>query len=101
MKFSNACGTIAITLSADDASAQVSLRDNGRGIPEHLLPRIFEMFAQQADGERGGLGIGLAVASGIIAMHGGRIEAKSAGAAKGSEFIVHLPVLSQSTATSV
>jgi signal transduction histidine kinase len=100
MKFSDAGGAIAITLSVDDAAARVSLRDNGRGIPENLLPRIFEMFAQQAEGERGGLGIGLAVASGIVAMHDGRIEANSAGAAKGSEFIVHLPVLSQSTAAS-
>lgn len=98
MKFSDAGGAIVITLSLDDATARMSLRDNGRGIPEDLLPRIFEMFAQQDEGERGGLGIGLAVASGIVAMHGGRIEAKSAGAAKGSEFIVHLPLLSQSTA---
>jgi CheY-like chemotaxis protein len=76
--------------------AMVRVRDNGVGIEEALLPRVFDLFTQ---GERsldrawGGLGIGLSLAHRLMTMHGGTIAAHSAGAGKGSEFSVTLPLL--------
>ncbi|MFZ4574232.1 MAG: PAS domain S-box protein [Phycisphaerales bacterium] len=76
--------------------AMVRVRDNGVGIEETLLPRVFDLFTQ---GERsldrawGGLGIGLSLAHRLMTMHGGTIAAHSAGAGKGSEFSVKLPLL--------
>jgi CheY-like chemotaxis protein len=73
----------------------VRVRDTGIGIaPEHL-PRLFEMFSQAApalERSQGGLGIGLSLVKGLVEMHGGRVEARSEGLRKGSEFLVVLPV---------
>lgn len=71
------------------------MRDNGVGIPEAMLPRVFEMFAQvnrSLKRAEGGLGIGLALARGLAELHGGTIEVRSAGEGQGSEFIVRLPL---------
>src|SRR5262249_7680244 len=60
---------------------------------EHL-PRLFQMFSQVTpalERSRGGLGIGLALVKGLVELHGGRVEARSAGLGLGSEFIVRLP----------
>jgi CheY-like chemotaxis protein len=74
----------------------ISVRDTGMGIEPEMLPRIFNMFAQAASPDtrqgRGGLGIGLALAKQLIEMHGGKIEGKSEGRGRGSEFIVRLPL---------
>jgi PAS domain S-box-containing protein len=81
----------------------VSVRDTGIGIaPEHL-PRIFEMFSQLApalERSQGGLGIGLSLVKGLVEMHGGTIEARSAGLGKGSEFTVRLPVVAAAVAAA-
>jgi hypothetical protein len=73
----------------------VSVRDTGIGIdPEHL-PRIFDMFSQESpalERSQGGLGIGLSLVKGLVEMHGGRVEARSAGVGMGSEFTVTLPM---------
>ena len=69
-----------------------------------MLGRVFDLFAQvegSLDRARGGLGIGLTLAKTLIEMHGGRIEARSEGHAKGSEFIVTLPVASYVPAIAV
>jgi CheY-like chemotaxis protein len=74
----------------------VSVRDTGIGIAAEHLSHIFEMFSQVAptlERSQGGLGIGLALVRGLVDLHGGRVEARSAGLGKGSEFIVHLPVV--------
>ena len=74
--------------------AQVRVRDNGIGIPRELLARVFEMFTQadQSTGRRGnGLGIGLSLARGLVEVHGGTVDAKSAGLGMGSEFSVRWP----------
>jgi len=79
--------------------AMVRVRDNGVGMEEALLPRVFDLFTQgdrSLDRSWGGLGIGLSLAHRLITMHGGTIEAHSAGAGKGSEFTVKLPLLTAS-----
>jgi PAS domain S-box-containing protein len=86
-----------ITLRAEQRGADVvvSIRDNGAGIRADVLARVFEPFVQ---GERsytrskGGLGIGLTLARSIVVLHGGTIEARSAGLGQGSEFVVRLPL---------
>jgi signal transduction histidine kinase len=91
-------GQIRLALRRDGAEAVISVRDNGIGIDAAALPRIFEMFAQ-AEGTRsrfpGGLGVGLALARRLAEMHGGSLHAASAGAGRGSEFVVRLPVESR------
>ena len=73
----------------------ISVQDNGIGIAPELLPQVFEMFSQATsalDRSEGGLGIGLSLARGLVALHGGTIEVRSAGLGHGSEFVVALPV---------
>jgi PAS domain S-box-containing protein len=87
-------GTIVVTAERRADEVVVSVKDDGVGIAPDLLPRVFEMFSQ---GERtfertgGGLGLGLSLVKGLLDLHGGRIEARSDGVGKGSEFIVTLP----------
>jgi len=72
------------------------VRDDGIGIPAHMLPRVFDLFTQAhrtLDRAQGGLGIGLTVVRRLVELHEGRVEAVSAGAGKGSEFTVRLPAL--------
>jgi len=76
--------------------AMVRVRDNGVGIEEALLPRVFDLFTQgdrSLDRSWGGLGIGLSLAHRLITLHGGTIAAHSGGPGKGSEFTVTLPLL--------
>jgi len=82
--------------------AVLSIKDNGLGIPPEKLQTIFNMFVQvnhAPERSQGGLGIGLAVAKRLVELHGGSIEAKSAGSGTGSEFIVRLPVRSEAHGT--
>jgi len=74
----------------------VSVADTGIGIAPDKLPHVFDMFYQAEDGRDrryGGLGIGLTLVRSMVELHGGSIEAKSAGIGQGSEFVVRLPVL--------
>jgi CheY-like chemotaxis protein len=76
--------------------------DNGVGIAPELLERVFELFTQGQRGldrAEGGIGIGLNIARGIIELHDGAIEARSAGVGKGSEFVVRLPAAVRAQAT--
>jgi CheY-like chemotaxis protein len=85
------------------AMAEVRIRDNGNGIDPTLLPRIFDLFVQ---GERfsfrgsSGLGLGLTLARQLVELHKGTIEAISPGVARGSEFVVRLPLVDRSLATA-
>jgi CheY-like chemotaxis protein len=75
--------------------AVVRVRDNGIGIEPALLNRVFELFFQgdQSLGRgQGGLGIGLSLVRTLVELHGGRVEAFSAGRGRGSEFVVYLPL---------
>jgi CheY-like chemotaxis protein len=63
-----------------------------------MLPRVFDMFAQvdrTLSRSQGGLGIGLTLAKNLVQMHGGRIDASSAGLGHGSEFTIRLPLVSE------
>jgi signal transduction histidine kinase len=94
-RFTEHGGHIALLAEQQGSDAVVKVRDNGIGIPSDVLPRIFEMFAQEdrsLERSRGGLGIGLSLVRGLTEMHGGRVEAYSEGRGKGSEFVVRLPV---------
>ena len=93
-KYTPSEGHISVTASVTDGEVIVSVKDDGVGIASEALPTIFELFVQlEAPGTRpaGGLGIGLSLARDLVRLHGGRIEARSAGQGLGSEFIVRLP----------
>jgi signal transduction histidine kinase len=92
LKFTDAGGRVSMTAAVEGRHAAVQVRDTGRGIAAEVLPRVFKLFAQQDDGERGGLGIGMAIAHGIVTLHGGTIDVRSDGVGGGSEFVVRLPI---------
>ena len=89
-------GRITLVARREGGEAVVSVADTGVGIPEAMLPRVFEMFTQvdrSLEKAQGGLGIGLTIVDRLVRMHGGTVEAKSGGPGKGSEFEVRLPVV--------
>ncbi|HET7867839.1 MAG TPA: PAS domain S-box protein [Burkholderiaceae bacterium] len=95
-KYTNAGGQIELQVRAEGGNVRISVRDSGIGIEAQQLPRVFDMFAQLAPAlERsgGGLGIGLALTRGLVELHGGSMEAHSAGIGLGSEFVVILPTV--------
>lgn len=87
-------GRIELVVERAEREIMISVRDDGVGIPGDRLETIFAMFAQvdtpMVRGQRG-LGIGLSLVKWLVELHGGRIEARSAGPGQGSEFTVHLP----------
>jgi signal transduction histidine kinase len=98
-KYTHDGGQIRVTATQAAGRAIVSVRDNGIGIPASHLASVFDMFMQVDRSNRraqGGLGIGLTLVRTLVEMHGGRVEARSAGPGKGSEFLVELPVLGES-----
>jgi len=83
--------------------AAVAIRDTGVGISGEMLPRVFDTFAQadrSLDRSRGGLGLGLAMAKGLVELHGGRIHADSEGVDRGAQFTFYLPLESAPTPTT-
>jgi CheY-like chemotaxis protein len=96
-KFTDRGGEVRVRLWSDAELEQavVSVRDTGVGIEPEMLRRLFDAFAQadrSLDRSRGGLGLGLALVRGLVELHGGAIEARSAGIGKGAEFIIRLPL---------
>jgi signal transduction histidine kinase len=88
-------GHIDLTVAAQSDQAVIRVHDDGRGIADEVMPRIFDLFEQadQAlDRSQSGLGIGLTVTRSLIEMHGGTIEAQSRGTGQGSEFVIRLPL---------
>jgi signal transduction histidine kinase len=95
-KFTTPGGRISIKAQRQGESVIVSVSDTGIGIAADQLGGIFEIFAQvdqRLERTRGGLGIGLTLVKRLVELHGGTIEARSAGLGQGSEFIVRLPAL--------
>jgi two-component system CheB/CheR fusion protein len=105
IKYTPPGGHISLTLEAarktgdpsGGGEAVLTVRDDGAGIAAQLLPRIFDLF-MQADRSlahaQGGLGIGLSLVRTLIELHGGSVNADSKGINQGSEFILHLPLVS-------
>ena len=88
-------GTISLIVSRQNGTAQITVKDNGLGIPPDMLESVFNMFGQvnkTLERSQGGLGIGLALVRKIVELHGGDVRASSDGEDKGSTFTVHLPV---------
>jgi CheY-like chemotaxis protein len=98
IKYTPDGGTIELRLGAAAGFAELRVRDSGIGIPASALESVFNMFSQlepALERARGGLGIGLALVRGIVELHGGSIQAASAGPGLGSEFTVRLPLLAE------
>jgi signal transduction histidine kinase len=96
-KYTNSEGQIRLGARCEGGQLVIRVADSGVGISAENLPRIFRMFSQlhpTMDRSEGGLGIGLALAKGLVELHGGSIEATSAGLGYGSEFTVRLPLTS-------
>jgi PAS domain S-box-containing protein len=94
-KYTPGGGHIDVSAARSGDEVAVSVRDDGIGIAPDMLPRLFEIFSQAEPAlarAQGGLGIGLSLVRGLVELHGGRIEAHSAGTGHGSQFVVTLPV---------
>jgi PAS domain S-box-containing protein len=90
-------GRIRLAVEREDNEVMVSVVDNGMGIEQPLLSRVFDMFVQKESsmrGAAGGLGIGLNISKRLVELHGGTIVAESEGHGKGSRFIVRLEIAS-------
>ena len=92
-KFTPHAGMITVSLEQAIPSVIVTVTDNGTGMSEDDIGRIFEMFVQADPGReaQGGLGIGLTLARHLVDLHGGRLEVRSPGPGQGSSFQVTLP----------
>lgn len=95
VKFTPAHGRIRVVLARDGTRSLITISDTGEGISPEFLPYVFERF-RQADisirKRHGGLGLGLAIARYLVEMHGGYVEAQSAGEGRGAAFHVRLPL---------
>jgi len=89
-RYTESGGRLTLSVAASAGGVEFVVKDNGRGIPRELLPRVFDLFVQEREGG-GGLGIGLTLVKQLVGMHEGRVEAHSEGAGQGSEFRVWLP----------
>jgi PAS domain S-box-containing protein len=98
-KFTPDGGTITVVARAIPHLIEVTVSDTGVGLTADEIPRIFDLFAQSSRREGDGLGIGLAVARKLVALHGGSISAQSGGPRHGSTFRVLLPVLQENAVT--
>ncbi len=97
-------GSIWVELERDAGEAAIRIRDDGAGIPPERLDAIFDLFVQGSPTlarTEGGLGIGLTLVKRIVEMHDGRVAARSAGAGRGAEFELRMPLASALSATRI
>ncbi|HEY2681605.1 MAG TPA: PAS domain S-box protein [Candidatus Udaeobacter sp.] len=96
LKFTQKSGRVHVVLERINSQLEISVHDNGRGIPPDFLPYVFHRF-RQADAsttrEQRGLGLGLAIVKNLTELHGGSVSAKSPGVNKGATFIIALPMV--------
>ena len=98
-KYTPSGGQITVSAKTENGNAILAVSDNGVGIPADMLSTVFDLFTQvdrSLDRAQGGLGIGLALVKQLIQMHGGSINAKSAGINQGSTFTITLPLSTDS-----
>jgi signal transduction histidine kinase/ActR/RegA family two-component response regulator len=104
LKFTDPGGRISITSRRSGPVLSIEISDNGHGIDEDLLPRLFDAFSQSENdpgiSEERGLGLGLAIAYQLVTLHDGTLEAASAGRGRGSVFTVRLPASTTKRASS-
>jgi two-component system CheB/CheR fusion protein len=97
-KFTDQGGSIGLRVEQVGQQAVLRVWDNGIGIAAEQLPRIFDMFTQvetSLERSHGGLGIGLTLVKSLVELHGGTVEAHSAGLGQGCELVVRLPILAE------
>jgi len=98
-KFSEPDQPVTIELKRGAGGAVLIIEDRGTGIPDELLPHVFDRFVQSAQSlqrAKGGLGLGLAIARSIVELHGGTIEAGHGSEGRGTRMTVSLPLLARS-----
>ena len=103
VKFTPESGRVAVQAHRHGRHAVIRVVDNGAGIPSNALRTIFEPFRQGDSSitrKHGGLGLGLAIVSQLVALHDGTIEAHSEGLQRGSTFVVRIPALDGATSTT-
>ncbi len=96
VKYTPDGGHIELRVERQGREVILRVRDNGLGISAEMLPKVFDPFAQGSHAEDrsdGGIGVGLALVRTLVQLHGGRVQACSAGHGQGSEFVVHLPAV--------
>jgi two-component system CheB/CheR fusion protein len=94
IKFTPPSGSVELRLDRQENEARLSVRDTGAGISSDFISHVFELFRQGEDSEKHspGLGIGLAIVSQIVNLHGGTVRAESPGLGQGATFTVTLPL---------
>ncbi|HEV7559773.1 MAG TPA: ATP-binding protein, partial [Kofleriaceae bacterium] len=103
-KYTPPGGHITVTVRKAGTYATIAVADDGTGIDNKLLPRVFDLFVQgrqDPDRPAGGLGLGLTLVRSLVMIHGGTIEARSDGPGCGSTFTVTLPILDRPAATTM
>lgn len=96
IKFTPRGGRVHISLEREDSHVHLSVTDNGQGISPEFLPYMFDLFRQGDSSitrSHGGLGLGLAIVRHLVEMHGGTVEAHSAGEGQGATFAVRFPIV--------
>ena len=94
-KFTPRGGHVVLEVARGGNAAVVRVRDDGAGIPAHMLDSVFDLFVQSSrtlDRAAGGLGVGLTLVRSLVTMHEGTVTAHSEGEGRGSEFVVRLPL---------
>lgn len=96
IKFTPTGGCVEVSLHYNSSHAEIQVKDTGKGIKAEFLPYVFDRFRQgnpPSTGLSGGLGLGLAIARQLVELHGGTINADSAGEGQGSTFTVQIPLI--------
>jgi hypothetical protein len=95
VKFTPSGGRVEVALSGSSNRAEIVITDTGIGISPAFLPFVFERFRQEdasTTRSSGGLGLGLSIVKALVELHGGTVQAQSAGEGQGAKFRVHLPL---------
>jgi signal transduction histidine kinase/ActR/RegA family two-component response regulator len=104
IKFTPKGGNIQVRLARADSHLEMVVSDSGIGIEPGFLPHVFEPFQQETDGSmrrHSGLGLGLSIVRHIVELHGGEINAASAGPGMGSTFTIKFPMLGTTDASGM